>query len=118
MEAFLKRLKPGDDVIVYYGGGVGGDRREVAKVQRLTKTLIVLDNGLKFLKSSGRKYGGGSGRTWTCLEEATPDKVAQVMAEQRKLCMVRFLSGVNWASLPVDVLEKVGAIVKQTKGEM
>ena len=49
----LSRAKQGDKVIV----DDDALYNHVAVIRRTTKTLIILENGLRFMKSSGREYG-------------------------------------------------------------
>ena len=80
---WLAQLKPGDPVILC---GLGwGNERQIRKVDRLTKTLIILEGGARIVKKSG--FSQGQGYFLTFLEEPTEEALVTVQREMR----VRFI---------------------------
>lgn len=106
---WLKNLKPGNKVIMnnYYG-------ETIAVVERTTKTQIVLKGiGVKFKKSSGYRVGGDVWSTMS-INEATPERIAEVQIKKRK----QFLRQKIKELFPkIDSLDKLEQIYEVMKDE-
>lgn len=84
----LDEIEAGDMVIVF-----GRGSRSIRKVERVTKTQIVLNQYSKFRKADGRTVGAGAW-DFNHIEHATPDMIerlresiahAKLIGEVRKL---------------------------------
>ena len=71
---WVKELVPGDRVIVSYM-----HREEIKKVERLTKTQVVLVGGSKF----NRSHGGAVGESYTHLYQYTADRAMEILRQSR-----------------------------------
>jgi len=72
---WVKELVPGDRVIVSYMR-----REEIKKVERLTKTQVVLVGGSKFNRSHGGSVGNGS---FTYLYQYDTDRAMEILRQSR-----------------------------------
>lgn len=95
---WLQNLKPGDLVLI------SGETR--AKVVRLTKTLIILDNKLRFKKSNGREPGDHSWG-WVDIQQPTQDAIDQI--SQRDLA--EYFRQYPWKSVSLKSLRSVYSLV-------
>ncbi len=68
----------GDTVMI-----CGNRGRSLHKVAKVTKTQFAIESGTRFMRDSGRQYGGGM---WDSLHASIPnaDDIAAVHAEQRQ----------------------------------
>jgi hypothetical protein len=108
---WLAQLKEGDTVLA-----IGRSSESVRRVQRLTATLIVLDNGDRF----NRKYGSSTGTdAWTSvhLAEATPEHIERIRTEGKRQRLAQSLSRRNWLNLPLPVLEEINAVLENRHAE-
>lgn len=99
---WLSNLKPGDQVIVEERSNIS-----IRKVERLTKTQIVLEGTTtKFRRDSGRQV---SGDTWHMqyLYEATPERVAEIRESNKRKRLISQLKDINWSAFSTEALEKV-----------
>lgn len=73
----LKDLKVGDDVLV-----TGISYRRIAKVNKVTKTLIIVGN-TRFRRESGWQYGGDG---WNLRSISVPTKkvIAEIKEENHR----------------------------------
>jgi hypothetical protein len=110
--AWLQSLKPGDEVIVYGGAYGSGDR--VDKVQRVTKTLIIV-RASRFNRDRGRSIG--SGYSWRYLKKATPEAVRQIKHDAHRSSLIYKLGDVTWRDMPFDVLVGVDALLPSPEGD-
>lgn len=78
---WMDNLKPGDQAILE-GSGVGHNS-EIVTVERLTKTLVVLEGGQRYRRSNGFRSGDRSSWNWTRLVEYTEGKALAI--NHRKL---------------------------------
>jgi hypothetical protein len=97
----------GQEVAVFYYGKIS----RITKVERLTKTLVILKNGDRFKKNGFRQ-----GDTWynTVLYPLTDD----IRREYRHLRLVDRLAGMDrndWQNIDTETLEKITAILNETK---
>lgn len=99
---WLKNIKAGDTVILESGGYYGG--ASVEKVERLTKTQIVLKSGGKFRRDSGNMVGGDA---WSRsqIREPTEDGLNAI----RKAVLVRKLKAFKWDELDLQTLRDIYA---------
>jgi hypothetical protein len=110
---WLGKLQVGDDVIVS-GSGIGSIR-SIEKVTRKTVTQLTVGR-TKFRLSTGREIGSGSALRRDWLEEATPERIAEVNARKRRSRLIYKLREIDWRSQPLEVLEAVAAALP-SKGE-
>ena len=111
---FLKNLKAGDKVIV-------SDRYAscVRVVQRLTKTLIIVDEGDG--RNAGR-YNRNSGwltgfDIWNSasLKEATQEKISKVNEENKRLNQLRKIKSFRYPILNNDQLDRIVNILNEER---
>jgi len=111
----LVGVKVGDEVIFEFNGG--GVR--ILKVERVTKTQVITDTGMKFRKKDGYRVGMGSWNIDTIRLGNTDDLEAA-----RKHIRRQYLKGridrdlrVNSAKITLEQYEKIAAIiVNETPG--
>jgi DNA replicative helicase MCM subunit Mcm2 (Cdc46/Mcm family) len=101
-KTFLENLKPGDRVVISSGGV--SDRKRVGRVERLTKTQIIVD-GSRFRKSDGWQPGDYWNRAW--LQEASEETIKEIAARQRRRQIVAKIQKFRWDTLPDDLLQQV-----------
>ena len=101
----LKDLVVGDDVLVisrYY--------RRIAKVDKVTKTQIIVNNA-RFSRDSGWQYGGDS---WNrkSISVPTEKEISDVKEENLRNTLVYAISSFDFKRLSTDELKQVYNIVK------
>lgn len=101
----LKDLQVGDVVLVtsrYY--------RRIAKVDKVTKTQIVVDNA-RFRRNSGWQYGGDS---WSrkSISVPTEKEISEVKEENLRKNLICVISSFDFKRLSTNELKKVYNIVK------
>ena len=101
----LKDLVAGDDVLItsrYY--------RRIAKVDKVTKTKIVIDNA-RFRRDSGCQCGGDS---WYRKKISVPTEkeISDVKEENLRKKLVYAISSFDFERLSTDELKQVYNIVK------
>lgn len=104
--SWLGNLKVNDPVVVLAGGVSSGCY--VSRVERLTKTLIVTQDGRKFRRKDGNASGDGYHRGW--VEEPTPENLQQVEESVRENKQARMASRLRyypWHKTSLEVLEAV-----------
>ena len=107
---WLETIGVGSEVVVSGGGHM--NKPSVAKVQRLTKTQIILDgSSTKYRRSDGRQIGGHPWYT-RYLREADAEKIAEIKHSQDKRVAVKYLTEFNWKDLPLESLQAVVKVVK------
>lgn len=99
--AWLESLKPGDAVIV---SGRHGD--SIRRVARITATMVVLDNGVRFSRKHGGETGGSTWYTNT-LEQPTPEKVQAIKESVRRKGLIATLRSVDWTNMDTGRLAEV-----------
>ena len=102
-KAFLENLSPGDRVIVSSGGVLRPEK--VGRVDRLTKTQIILADGSRFRKSDGWQSGDGWSRSY--LREASEETIKEIAALARRRKLLRNVQHFRWETLPDDLLQQV-----------
>lgn len=107
---WLKNLKINDEVVVSGGSAMAKDY--VARVERLTKTQIILtDSSTKYRRSNGGQIGGNSWSTrW--LREADKEKVAMIKHDQEKRSAIYYLDDFKWIDLSLESLQTIVKVVK------
>lgn len=80
-------------------------------VDRTTKTHIIMKDGSRYRRSTGKMIGGD---TWTYnhIMEATPEAVDVVRKEVRIANITHDIKRVDWSTLSSDTLEKIYEILK------
>lgn len=101
----LKDLVVGDDVLV-----IGMHHRRIAKVDKVTKTQIIIDNA-RFRRDSGCQYGGDS---WNrkSISVPTEKEISDVKEENLRKKLVYAISSFDFERLSTDELKQVYNIVK------
>jgi len=107
---WLKSVKPGDEVIVSGGGPMS--RSRVKKVERLTKTQIVLDNGMKYRIGGGCEVGDDSWRS-TFLRESTPESINKIKREDMHGHITDRLSDMKWREKSLEELSEIWSLIKK-----
>lgn len=79
----LEHIKTGDTVVLNTGGFRG--RRVPMKVERVTKTLIVLEGGGKYRRKDGYPPGEQIGYHPSSIEEMTPALREEMREQSRQL---------------------------------
>jgi hypothetical protein len=107
MKEWLKNIQVGDLVMATNRNG-----HEIVKVQRITKTQIVVTDGRKFNNQNGDLVGGGP---WgiCSLIESTPEMRQAVYASHKRIRLSKRIKD-SVDKLPLDILEQmVGLLPKE-----
>lgn len=106
----LKDLIAGDDVLV-----VGRSCRCIAKIDKVTKTQIVVNNA-RFRRDSGWQCGGDS---WSrkSISVPTEKEIADVKEENLRKTLIYAISSFDFKRLSTDELKQVYNIVKGKENE-
>lgn len=101
----LKNLFAGDEVLV-----IGRSYRRIAKVDKVTKTQIIIDN-TRFRRDSGWQYGGDR---WNreSISIPTEKEISEVKEENLRKTLVYAISFFDFKRLSTDELKQVYNIVK------
>ena len=101
----LKDLVVGDEVLV-----TGTFNRRIAKVDKVTKTKIVIDNA-RFRRDSGCQCGVDS---WNrkSISVPTEKEISDVKEENIRKILINTISSFNFERLSTDELKQVYNIVK------
>lgn len=108
---WLENLKPGDEVVAKPLSAVRAN--SIERVERTTKTLIVLSTGERFRRQDGRSLHGTA---WSrvYLSPPTPERVGEI----RRAALVSRLRGYPWEGLPLAVLDNIRGILDQHETEL
>lgn len=101
----IKDLQVGDSVLV-----TGMSYRRIAKIDKVTKTQIVVDDA-RFNKNSGCQCGSN---IWNCRKIYVPTEkqIAEIKEENFRKKLVYAISSFNFERLSTDELKQVYNIVK------
>ena len=101
----LKDLVVGDDVLV-----TGMYYRRIAKVDKVTKTQIVIDNA-RFRRDSGCQCGGDS---WNrkSISVPTEKEISDVKEENLRKILINTISSFDFKRLSADELKQLYNIIK------
>lgn len=101
----LKDLIAGDEVLV-----TGTFHRRIAKIDKVTKTQIVIDNA-RFRRDSGWQCGGDS---WNMKSISVPteNEISDVKEENLRKILINTISSFNFERLSTDELKQLYNIVK------
>ena len=101
----LKDLVAGDEVLV-----TGTLHRRIAKVDKVTKTQIVIDND-RFRRDSGCQFGSDR---WNVRRISVPTEkeISDVKEENLRKILINTISSFDFKRLSTDELKKVYNIVK------
>lgn len=104
----LKDLQVGDSVLV-----TGMSYRRIAKIDKVLKTQIVVDNA-RFRKDSGWQCGGNS---WNrkSISVPTEKEISDIKEENHRKTLIYFISSFDFKRLSTDELRQVYNIVKDKK---
>jgi len=105
---WLQNLKVGDQVIVHCA--YVSDR--IVKVERLTKTLIILNNKTRISKSNGYEYGS-HGYNLTSISQFTETKAAQINTANIKQKLINGLNNTKFHKLALTKLQQIYNIVNE-----
>ena len=101
----LKDLVAGDEVVV-----TGTLHRRIAKVDKVTKTQIVIDNA-RFRRDSGWQCGVDS-LYRKSISVPTEKEISDVKEENIRKILINTISSFNFERLSTDELKQVYNIVK------
>ena len=106
----LKDLVAGDEVLV-----TGTLHRRIAKVDKVTKTQIVIDNA-RFRRDSGWQCGSDR---WNVRRISVPTEkeVSDFKEENFRKILINTISSFNFERLSTDELKQVYNIVKGKENE-
>lgn len=106
----LKDLVAGDDVLV-----VGRSYRRIAKIDKVTKTQIVVNNA-RFRSDSGWQCGSDR---WNVTRISVPTKkeISDVKEENLRKTLIYAISSFDFKRLSTDELKQVYNIVKGKENE-
>ena len=106
----LKDLVVGDEVLV-----IGMHRRRIAKVDKVTKTQIVVNNA-RFRRDSGWQCGGDS---WNrkSISVPTEKEISDIEEENLRKALIYVISSSDFERLSTDELKQVYNIVKSKENE-
>ena len=106
----LKDLVAGDEVLV-----TGTLHRRIAKVDKVTKTQIVIDND-RFRRDSGWQCGSDR---WNIRRISVPTEkeISDVKEENLRKILINTISSFNFERLSTDELKQVYNIVKGKENE-
>ena len=101
----LKDLVAGDEVLV-----TGTFHRRIAKIDKVTKTQIVIDNA-RFRRDSGLQCGSDR---WNVRRISVPTekKISDIKEENLRKILINTISSFNFERLSTDELKQVYNIVK------
>ena len=101
----LKDLVAGDEVLV-----TGTLHRRIAKVDKVTKTQIVIDN-TRFRRDSGWQFGSDR---WNVRRISVPTEkeISDVKEENLRKILINTISSFDFKRLSTDELKQVYNIVK------
>ena len=101
----LKDLVAGDEVLV-----TGTLHRRIAKVDKVTKTQIVIDNA-RFRRDSGWQCGSDR---WNVRRISVPTEkeISDIKEENLRKILIHTISSFNFERLSTDELKQVYNIVK------
>ena len=114
MHNFTQDLKQGDSVIVR--GSIGVMRSTIATVERVTKTQLILDSGLRFRRDGGRRIGGSKWDT-LILIKATDDRIAKIKHDTEHRNFVYKFENTDWRKMSLDKLRKVYSAINEQSSE-
>ncbi|MEI3053233.1 MAG: hypothetical protein V8T35_07745 [Prevotella sp.] len=101
----LKDLVAGDDVLV-----TGMYHRHIAKINKVTKTQIVVDNA-RFRRDSGWQYGGNI-LSRKSISVPTEKEISEVKEENLRKNLIYTISSFDFKRLSTDELKQVYNILK------
>lgn len=106
----LKDLVVGDDVLVR-----GMYRRRIAKVDKVTKTQIIVNNA-RFRRDSGCQCGGDS---WSrkIISVPTEKEISDIKEENLRETLIYAICSFDFKRLSTDELKQVYNIVKGKENE-
>ena len=106
----LKDLVVGDDVLV-----TSMCHRRIAKIDKVTKAQIVVDN-VRFRRDSGRQCGGDS---WNrkSISVPTEKEISDVKEENFRKTLIYAISSFDFKRLSTNELKQVYNIVKDQENE-
>lgn len=85
------------------------------EVEKLTKTQIVLTNGARYRRDSGRRVGGS--RFDLLPSPSSTETIEGVTTERRRLNLARELEAFPWRRQSLQLLEAAFNILKEVKDD-
>lgn len=110
----LENLNVGDEVILE--DPIFESKNTIEKVVRITKTLIILPDGLRFRKDNGKAYGDSGHFTYS-IHVATPEEIEKIKAKQIARKQTKEIFEFNWSCLYDEDREKVYEIICKYKND-
>lgn len=106
----LKDLVAGDEVLV-----TGTFHRRIAKIDKVTKTQIVVNNAI-FRRDSGWQCGGDR---WNVRRISVPTEkdISDIKEENLRKTLIYTISSFDFKRLSTDELKQVYNIVKDKENE-
>lgn len=106
----LKDLVEGDEVLV-----TGMSHRHISKVDKVTKTQIIVNNA-RFRRDSGWQCGGDR---WNVRKISVPTEkeISDVKEENLRKTLIYAISSFDFKRLSTDVLKQVYNIVRGKENE-
>lgn len=112
-QEWLDNLKPGDTI--YQVGQSGYNRHDYLikmTVQKRTATQIVMEDGKRFNKNTGKRVGGGQ---FECLQLPPSDGVIQrLIKEAGERRVLISLQKIDWYAVDVDIRQRIYALLYQS----
>lgn len=102
----LEDLQPGDEIVVWPAHA--SDRLRIQKIDRITKTQIVIGN-LKFRRDSGRQVGSHDCWHFFSVSVPTAELRDQARVEKKKARVNNILTLLQrrYSKLPEDSLDRI-----------
>lgn len=101
----LKDLKDGDDVLI-----TGTFHRRIAKVDKVTKTQIIVNNA-RFRRDSGWQCGSDRWNV-TRISVPTEKEISDIEEENLRKALIYVISSSDFERLSTDKLKQVCNIIK------
>lgn len=117
---WIENLKPGDEVYVVSGGGLG-TTSTLRRVARMTPTQVLVEghdpqHPWRYRRRDGCLVGGGM---WLSefIVQATPEMRAEVALKRRRQHAKRVIREANWSRLSDDALFHCAEIIEKAAAD-
>jgi len=99
-------IQVGDRLV--YRGGWNNDHFTISHVERITKTQVILESGLRLWKDDLSEVGSPRYNAW---EPLTPQLEQEIRETRWRQSLLRRLEDTKWRSLGTSILESVVAVL-------
>lgn len=106
-----EKLKVGDKVIIRKNHG-----SFIQRVERFTKTLIIIDDSSRFRRDTGIE-SGSTNWSWKCLEKATDKAIKEIENTLKKRILFKTIKDFDFGKLSLSNLEKLNKFIEELKNE-